>query len=304
MIGELKDTTIELEKKSEDKFEPKAFFTPSGMTINKVMILGTATEKEDVGKDDAFWRLRIVDPSGGMSAYAGTYQAECLQTIAHLEIPKFVCIVGKLSIYKTETNTITSIRPESIQVINDVSRATFIIDASALLLERLKAIKANPQKKAEIEAFYPEFNFNELELMAKESIKSLLIPTKEIPQEQGPVQEQAQEPVQEPIQEPVQEPVQEPPEVKTPGTAKKAKKPETKKEVPKKEEIKGIVVKDIKEVLVEIFSEKKKILATAIPAALKAKNIDPMKFNIDGAMKTLFDQGIIYEKNGMIYYAE
>ena len=54
---------------------------PTGAKANRIFVVGTLTETEDVGSDDEYWQGRIVDPTGRFFTYAGQYQPEAAGTL-------------------------------------------------------------------------------------------------------------------------------------------------------------------------------------------------------------------------------
>ena len=73
--AELKESNLQA-KEGQDQYSPQYLITPTGAKANRVFIVGTLTEKEDIGTDSEFWRGRIVDPTGAFFVSAGQYQPE------------------------------------------------------------------------------------------------------------------------------------------------------------------------------------------------------------------------------------
>ncbi|HHI30608.1 MAG TPA: DNA-binding protein [Candidatus Methanoperedenaceae archaeon] len=149
-------------RESDDIYSPQYLITPTGARINRLFITGTMIEKEDIGSEVEYWRARITDPTGVFLVYAGQYQQEAAETIATTEPPEFMAVIGKQSLYTTpEGTTITSIRPESIQVIDEETVNQWIIDTAEqkvirlqiqidLLKEAGKHYQADPEKYKEM----------------------------------------------------------------------------------------------------------------------------------------------------------
>jgi RPA family protein len=51
-------------KESDDDRAPVYVLLPTGVKANRVFVVGTLTETEDVGSEDEYWQGRIVDPTG------------------------------------------------------------------------------------------------------------------------------------------------------------------------------------------------------------------------------------------------
>ena len=126
----------------QHQYAPSYLLTPTGAKCNRVFVVGTLTEKDDIGSDTEYWRGRVVDPTGSILIYAGQYQPEAAQILAGMEAPSFVAVVGKPNLYQTDDgNIIISIRAESIQRVDENTRNQWIIDTAQRTLERLQALK-------------------------------------------------------------------------------------------------------------------------------------------------------------------
>jgi hypothetical protein len=141
-IEELKSSNYSFrDGEDQHQYAPQYLLTPTGAKCNRVFVVGTLTEKDDIGSDTEYWRGRIVDPTGSILIYAGQYQPEAAQILANIEAPAFVAVVGKPNLYQTEDgNIIISVRAESIQRIDETTRNQWIMDTARRTLERLKAL--------------------------------------------------------------------------------------------------------------------------------------------------------------------
>lgn len=126
----------------QHQYAPSYLLTPTGAKCNRVFVVGTLTEKDDIGSDTEYWRGRVVDPTGSILIYAGQYQPEAAQILACMEAPSYVAVVGKPNLYQTDDgNIIISLRAESIQRVDENTRNQWIIDTARRTLERLEALK-------------------------------------------------------------------------------------------------------------------------------------------------------------------
>jgi RPA family protein len=126
----------------QHQYAPSYLLTPTGAKCNRVFVVGTLTEKDDIGSDTEYWRGRVVDPTGSILIYAGQYQPEAAQILACMEAPSYVAVVGKPNLYQTDDgNIIISLRAESIQRVDENTRNQWIIDTARRTLERLVALK-------------------------------------------------------------------------------------------------------------------------------------------------------------------
>jgi hypothetical protein len=142
-------------RESDDERAPIYLLLPTGERANRVFVVGTLTEKENIGEESEYWRGRVVDPTGTFFAYAGQYQPEAAATLREIEPPAYVAIVGKPRTYEPEDGdgVLVSIQPESVSVVDADTRDRWVVETAERTLDR-------------IEAFDPETN--EYAAMAEE----------------------------------------------------------------------------------------------------------------------------------------
>ena len=142
-------------RESDDERAPIYLLLPTGERANRVFVVGTLTEKENIGEESEYWRGRVVDPTGTFFAYAGQYQPEAAATLREIEPPAYVAIVGKPRTYEPEDGdgVLVSVQPESVSVVDSATRDRWVVETAERTLDR-------------IEAFDPETN--EYAAMAEE----------------------------------------------------------------------------------------------------------------------------------------
>jgi hypothetical protein len=137
---ELNDATFTF-KESDDDRAPVYVLLPTGEQANRVFVVGTLTETEDVGTEQEYWQGRVVDPTGTVFVYAGQYQPEAAGQLRELDTPTYVAVVGKPRTYETDDGTINvSIRPESITVVDEQTRSRWVTETAERTLDRLDAL--------------------------------------------------------------------------------------------------------------------------------------------------------------------
>ena len=126
-------------KESDDERAPIYALLPTGARANRVFLVGTLTEKEDVGEDNEYWRGRIVDPTGTFFVYAGQYQPEAASALRDLEPPAYVSVVGKPRTYETDDGSVNvSVRPESISAVDASTRDRWVVETAQRTVERIE----------------------------------------------------------------------------------------------------------------------------------------------------------------------
>ena len=154
--GEYNDATKEMSDGGDRS--PSYLVTPLGAKVNRLFVVGVLTDVENVATDEApMWRARLQDPTGTYHIYAGQYQPEASAALAKLKPPAFVAVTGKSRLFTPESGgTYTSIRPETVKVVDEGLRDYWILEASRSLKKRLEALreayKMDPPKKEELAA--------------------------------------------------------------------------------------------------------------------------------------------------------
>ncbi|MFC4989568.1 MULTISPECIES: RPA family protein [Saliphagus] len=140
--SEFNDATYTF-KESDEERAPNYALLPTGERANRVFVVGTLTETEDVGEDSEYWRGRVVDPTGTFFVYAGQYQPEAASVLREAETPAYVSVVGKPRTYETDDGTVNvSLRPESIAVVDEATRNRWVVETAERTLDRIEAFEA------------------------------------------------------------------------------------------------------------------------------------------------------------------
>ena len=132
------------EIKGEAEKSPSYAVTPLGAMVNRVLMAGVLTEKENVGtEDDPLWRGRVQDTlSGNFYINIGRFQPEAAEAIAGIDTPAYVAVVGKVRTYTTDDGrTFVSVRPETISVIDEPARDLWLLEAAESSWSRLKTMR-------------------------------------------------------------------------------------------------------------------------------------------------------------------
>ena len=138
---ELNNSSLEI-KATEEKM-PSYVISPLGAKINRVLIAGVMTEKENVGGDDEpMWKARIQDVTGSFYISVERYQPEASAAIADLEAPCFVAAVGRVRTYTADNQKVyVNVRPENIVKIDEATRNEWILETAKTTWRRLKNVK-------------------------------------------------------------------------------------------------------------------------------------------------------------------
>ena len=170
---EMRDSDLATKDES-DQYAPQYVLTPTGAKVNRIFLVGTLIEKEDIGTDSEYWRGRVSDPTGSFTIYAGQYHPEAAQFLSSCEIPILVSVVGKTSTYTTDDgNVLTSIRPEYIEEVNEVTRDLWIMDTAKQTLERIKSIEEGNDLNSKLAKEHYSTDINHYRSMVKLALESI-----------------------------------------------------------------------------------------------------------------------------------
>jgi RPA family protein len=140
---ELRDTNVVLERE-EGQYAAQYVLTPTGAKVNKVFVVGTLTDIEDIGQDTPYWRVRINDPTGVFAGYAGEYQPEASWALSQASIPEMLAIVGKVSVYTPEDGgVIISIQPKTVATVDVDAMNRWNFQTAQQTLTRIQHLEAS-----------------------------------------------------------------------------------------------------------------------------------------------------------------
>lgn len=137
--AEFDDATLE-HAESDRERAPNYVITPTGARVNRLFVVGVLTEVEPVS--DEVRRARVVDPTGAFVLYAGQYQPDERAFLERAEPPAYVAVTGKARTFRPDDadRVFTSVRPESISVVDADARDRWTVDAAERTLERIQTM--------------------------------------------------------------------------------------------------------------------------------------------------------------------
>lgn len=166
---EFNEATIEFQDEAdvddgdENSRAPKYHLLPSGGRANRVLMMGTVTEIEQVSSDPTTLRAKIVDETGSFFTYAGQFNPDEVSFLQDLEAPEHVMVVGKPSSYTTdEGDTYVSVEPENISVVEKETRQRWTAEAAVQTLNRLDAFEEGEAPFGEEAKQYYSFDHDAL----------------------------------------------------------------------------------------------------------------------------------------------
>ena len=140
--AELNSASFEI--RSDEEMKPSYQLSRLGLKINRVLIVGVLTEKENIGtEEEPMWRGRLQDvPGGTVFINVGRYQPEAANNIRDIDTPSLVAVVGKVKSYTNdEMRTFVSVRPDHIFPVNEETRRLWLLDTAKGTMDRLVAMR-------------------------------------------------------------------------------------------------------------------------------------------------------------------
>jgi len=148
--GEFNDATYTFTE-SDDERAPVYLLLPTGERVNRVFVVGTLMETEDVGDDSEYWQGQVIDPNGDrFYMYAGQYQPDAASMLRELEPPAYISVVGKPRTYETDDGEVNvSVRPESITEVGAATRDRWVVETAERTLERIQRYRDQTGEESE-----------------------------------------------------------------------------------------------------------------------------------------------------------
>jgi hypothetical protein len=137
-------------KDGEDEKSPVYVMLPSGIRCNRLFFCGQMIRKELKGDENAFYSVRVQDPTGMFFVNAGSYQPEAKQQISRIDESAWVAVVGKAQARNTPDGaTFVSVRAEAVAEIEEDTYRKWVDETAGQTLDRADAFgETEDSKKA------------------------------------------------------------------------------------------------------------------------------------------------------------
>lgn len=113
----IQDLSMSVEEPRTEEEGPRAYhITPTGGGVYRALISGVLMEMDDIGSEGSpLYRIRIADPTGGLSFTIGRYNPGLIEVAKELKVPSFVSVIGKVTRFISRSgNSVVTINPEII----------------------------------------------------------------------------------------------------------------------------------------------------------------------------------------------
>jgi RPA family protein len=137
------ESTLE-EEKGEGERPVAHLLSPFGSRMNRVLIAGTLSSPEPVGRDDppTFWRSRFTDPTGSIPVTAGGFQPRAMAQLRTIAVPRPSIVVGKVHLYHgRDSVAYISVRAETIRAVAEAEERAVLADIVRHALDRLDLLE-------------------------------------------------------------------------------------------------------------------------------------------------------------------
>jgi RPA family protein len=141
LAQELNASTYTFQESDEER-APVLGLSPTGMALNRVLVVGALTEVRDVGSDSEYWQGRVYAGSEPVFVYAGQYLPGAMDALRQAETPSYVAVVGKHRSYESGGRTNVAIEPEFIIPVDEETRDAWVEETVAQTSTRIDAFEA------------------------------------------------------------------------------------------------------------------------------------------------------------------
>ena len=131
------------EERGEGERPTSYLLSPFGSRMNRVVVAGTLTPAEPIGRDEnqPFWRARLSDPTGSCAVTAGSFQPRAMAQLRAAASPRPVIVVGKVHLYRGRDGVGTvSVRAEGVRSVSETEERGVLGDIVRQTLDRLDLI--------------------------------------------------------------------------------------------------------------------------------------------------------------------
>jgi RPA family protein len=125
---------------SDSDLAPKYTLLPTGKRVNRVLIVGAATDVEVAEYDhQTFVNARVHDGDQYFYISASEYQPNAMQVLRDIDTPAHVAIVGKPKHWENNSGELViEVRPESVSIVTRSDRMQWVLETAAQTNDRIQ----------------------------------------------------------------------------------------------------------------------------------------------------------------------
>ncbi|MGA1793259.1 MAG: hypothetical protein ACMUHM_04860 [Thermoplasmatota archaeon] len=138
LIQDLISSTKE-ETTSEDGYVKTSFVSITGARLFRVVIAGVLMDMTDIGSEESpIFRLRVADPTGGVTFTVGRYSPDIQRMIPDLRTTYPIVVVGKVTSFTSKSGEeVVTLNPELIREVSKEERSMWNMVAVRDALSRI-----------------------------------------------------------------------------------------------------------------------------------------------------------------------
>lgn len=132
------------EEKGTGERAASYLLSPLGARMNRVLLVGTLSPSESIGKDGAqpFLRAKITDPTGSVTVTAGGFQPRALAALKQWTTPGTALVVGKAHLFRGRDGVAYgSVRAEALRAISESAYRVALAEAVEQTHRRLRLLE-------------------------------------------------------------------------------------------------------------------------------------------------------------------
>jgi uncharacterized protein len=149
--------------------------SPFGARMNRVLVAGTLSPAEPIGRDEAqtFWRARLSDPTGAIAVTAGSFQPRAMAQLRATRESHPALVVGKVHLYRGRDGVgYVSVRAEGVRAVSENDERGVLADVVRQTLDRLDLVeRLEKDPGASVDALRAEGVPGSWILAARESLR-------------------------------------------------------------------------------------------------------------------------------------
>ena len=137
------ESSLEEERGSGDR-AAGYLLSPFGARMNRVVVAGTLSPAEPVGREEAqtFWRARLTDPTGAVAITAGSFQPRAMAQLRTARESRPAIVVGKVHLYRGRDGVgYVSVRAEAVRSVSETDERAVLADTVRHTLDRLDLVE-------------------------------------------------------------------------------------------------------------------------------------------------------------------
>jgi uncharacterized protein len=132
------------EERGEGERVASYLVSPFGARMNRVLVAGSLSPAEPVGRDDppTSWRAQLTDPTGTVAVTAGSFQPRAMAQLRGGPGPRPAVVIGKAHLFHGRDGTAqVSVRAEAVRAVAEAEERAALAEIGRQTLDRLDLLE-------------------------------------------------------------------------------------------------------------------------------------------------------------------